>query len=75
MVVSLINPHDICYMAIRDFAETELDKSILRNGQTELATLDKALELPEGVEENNFFADWASLADNSGTVNVRNNFV
>lgn len=58
MVVSLINPHDICYMAIRDFAEAEQSKRILKNGKTELETLDKALELPEGVSKEQFFAEY-----------------
>lgn len=57
MVVSLINPHDICYMAIRDFAESDLDHLLLRKGTVELAALDKALEMPEGVSEAEFFAE------------------
>ncbi|MHC4070258.1 MAG: hypothetical protein ACYSR8_11930, partial [Planctomycetota bacterium] len=55
MVVSLINPHDICYMALRDFAETESEKRLLKHGTIELATLDKALQMPEGVSEDEFF--------------------
>ena len=58
MVVSLINPHDICYMAIRDFAEAEQSKRILKNGKTEVETLDKALELPEGISKEQFFAEY-----------------
>jgi choline-sulfatase len=55
MVVSLINPHDICYMAIRDFAETESEKRLVKRGKVELAALDKALEIPEGVSEDEFY--------------------
>ena len=55
MVVSLINPHDICYMAIRDFAETKSEKGILKRGRIEVETLDKALKMPEGVSEKEFF--------------------
>lgn len=58
MIVSLINPHDICYMAIRDFAETEEEKSITRNGKTEVATLDEALKIPEGISKTDFFAHY-----------------
>ena len=29
LVASFINPHDICYMAIRDFAETGLEKTLV----------------------------------------------
>jgi arylsulfatase A-like enzyme len=55
MVISLINPHDICYMAIRDFAETEHEKILLQKGKTELATLDEALKMPTGISEKEFY--------------------
>lgn len=55
MIVSLINPHDICYMAIRDFAVTEQDRSFLKNSKIELETLDEALQLPLGVSNEKFF--------------------
>ncbi len=58
MIVSLINPHDICYMAIRDFAESPLDSILLAKGQTELSELDRALKTPEGVCEEDFFANY-----------------
>ncbi|MFO8008469.1 MAG: sulfatase-like hydrolase/transferase [Candidatus Brocadiia bacterium] len=62
LVGSFINPHDICYMAIRDFAQCDFDHAILRNGDTELACLDKALERPEGVSEQEFFAEFCPPA-------------
>jgi len=55
MIVSLINPHDICYMAIRDFASTEVEKNLVKRGVTECAVLDKAMKMPKGVSENEFF--------------------
>ncbi len=55
MIVSLINPHDICYMAIRDFAETEEDHSILENGNVELKNLEEALQLPVNISIEKFF--------------------
>ena len=55
MVASFINPHDICYMAIRDFATSDFDHALLRNGETELAALDAALQRPEGVSDEEFF--------------------
>ena len=55
MVVSLINPHDICYLAIRDFASTESEKRLVKSGRIECATLDKALKIPEGVSEDEFY--------------------
>lgn len=58
MVVSLINPHDICYMAIRDFASSEQSKKIIEHGKIEVETLDEALKLPEGVTREQFFAEY-----------------
>jgi arylsulfatase A-like enzyme len=58
MVVSLINPHDICYMAIRHFATTSEEKAIMEHGSVECATLDKALQKPEGVSDEEFFAKY-----------------
>ncbi len=55
MIVSLINPHDICYMAIRDFASTDQEKLLLKIGELELATLDSALKRPKGITEEEFF--------------------
>ena len=56
MIVSLINPHDICYMAIRDFAVSDEEKAIIRNGKTEVTTLDEALAIPAGISRDEFFA-------------------
>lgn len=58
MVLSLINPHDICYMAIRDFNESARSKKIVENGKIEIATLDKALKLPDGISEEQFFTEY-----------------
>ena len=55
MIVSLINPHDICYMAIRDSASGESEKRLLNRGKVEIAMLDKAMKMPEGVSEDEFF--------------------
>lgn len=58
MIVSLINPHDICYMVIRDFAEGEQTQRLLEHGKTEVETLDKALQLPEGIDREEFFTNY-----------------
>ena len=55
LVASFINPHDICYMGVRDFAETDTENRCLRNAEVELATLDEALRLPENVARGDFF--------------------
>jgi choline-sulfatase len=57
LVASFINPHDICYMGIRDFGESDFDRLLLEKGEVELAALDWALERPPGVSEAEFFAD------------------
>jgi choline-sulfatase len=56
MVSSLINPHDICHMAIRDWATTDFDRVLCEKCVTEQETLDVALQRPEGVSEEEFFA-------------------
>ena len=58
LVASFINPHDICYMAIRDFADTEHAKGLIRRGTEEIATLDKALQIPEGVTHEEFLKNY-----------------
>ncbi len=55
LVASFINPHDICYMAIRDFAETEHARSLIERGEVEVATLERALQLPKGMSRDEFF--------------------
>ncbi|WP_238474642.1 sulfatase [Maribacter algarum] len=55
MMVSLINPHDICYMALREKATSEQDANILKRATVELTTLDSAMKIPEGVSSDEFF--------------------
>ena len=55
LVASFINPHDICYLAIRDFAITEQTGRLVAKGHTETATLDKALRTPDGIGAEKFF--------------------
>ncbi|MCF7976033.1 MAG: sulfatase-like hydrolase/transferase [Phycisphaerae bacterium] len=56
MVVSLINPHDICFMAIMDFEYTQARlEQARRNSKVEIAMMDQAMKRPEGVSEEEFF--------------------
>ena len=58
MVVSLINPHDICYQAIRAFPDdSAFNQQLLRNGAVELGCLDEALQPPLGVDYDTFLRD------------------
>lgn len=56
-VASLINPHDICFQAIRAFATDGLDRRILDMGAVELANLDEALRPPPGVDRETFLRE------------------
>ena len=55
LVASFINPHDICYMAIRDHAEGGEEPPILRYAKKELAELDNALALADAYSESEFY--------------------
>ena len=60
LVASFINPHDICYMAIRDYQN--LDRERLA---APLNALEAALKLPEGVSRDEFFEKYCPpLPDN-----------
>ena len=54
LVASFVNPHDICYMAIRDRPE-ERHKAVIAERKTPIVKLDQALELPPGVSEDEFY--------------------
>ena len=53
LVASFINPHDICFMAIGDYKE--IGRKRLSN---EMRALGTAMELPEGVSREEFFAKY-----------------
>ena len=55
LVASFINPHDICHMAIRDFAETPLERRLSQPDRIELKELDAALQIPDGMTKEEFF--------------------
>ena len=55
LVASFINPHDICHMAIRDFAETPLERRLSQPDRIELRELDAALRIPDGMTKEEFF--------------------
>ena len=61
LVVSLVNPHDICYMAIEDYDKAKNIKKL--GGEYNLDSsavnhLAWALQKPEGVSEEEFFAKY-----------------
>jgi choline-sulfatase len=56
LAASFINPHDICYMAIRDRAVSSFEKALVRNGKLPISRLDEALERPRGVSDDEFWS-------------------
>jgi len=57
MIVSLINPHDICYMAIWEAAGTgsDFEKRLAKSKGPHQLALSNALKMPDGVSEEEFF--------------------
>ena len=62
--VCLVNPHDICFMGMRDYVRTvklndaDLNKNerwLLSDDSEEMSELNTALQIPEGMSEEEFF--------------------
>ncbi len=65
LVASFINPHDICYMAIRDFQQTEEERKIIQSGKKPLEALDEALTISSHMTRTEFIeAHCPPLPDN-----------
>ncbi len=58
MTLSFINPHDICFMAIRDYTNTEEEKAMVGRSKKEISALESALKWPEGVSEEDFYSQY-----------------
>jgi choline-sulfatase len=56
LVASFVNPHDICYMSLNDYARAQGGVNPWGAAVTEAATLAKAMQLPPGVSREEFFA-------------------
>ena len=54
LMASFINPHDICFMAIRDHADDERRRQLARKNPDALRELDAALQLPPGMDREAF---------------------
>lgn len=55
MIASLINPHDICLMAIRDFANNPNDMFLAERMSVEIGEVDKAIAMSKEFDEQVFF--------------------
>jgi len=58
LFASFINPHDICMMALCDFATTDHEKLLVDICRTEQKTLDVVLQRPEDVDEGTFISQY-----------------
>ncbi len=54
LVASFINPHDICYHAISCFPNPRTER-LINNSPVEMETMREALQLPDGLSEEEFF--------------------
>ena len=58
MVVSLINPHDICFQAIAAFAEAgSWDRSLVDKAGVERANVEEILRVPAGVDAETWWRE------------------
>jgi choline-sulfatase len=55
LIASFINPHDICYMAIREHAKEDLQQRIMQNANVELQEIDAALAKVKDYPAETFF--------------------
>jgi len=58
LTLSFINPHDICFMALRDYTTSENERKYVGKATKEISALEKSLQIPEGVTEEDFFANY-----------------
>jgi len=58
LTLSFINPHDICYLALRDFTMSEKEKLLIQRSKKEIAALERALQIPDGISKEEFFSKY-----------------
>ena len=58
LTLSFINPHDICFMALRDYTSSQLERNYIGKATKEISALEKSLKIPEGVSEADFFSKY-----------------
>lgn len=56
LMVHLVNPHDICYMAIQESQADEHERRLVQSGGTAIATMNEARSLPDGMSQAEFYA-------------------
>lgn len=58
LTLSFINPHDICFMALRDYTTSPLERNYVNKATKEISALEKSLQIPEGISEDEFFSKY-----------------
>ena len=58
LTLSFINPHDICFMALRDYTSSQLERNYIGKATKEISALEKSLKIPEGVSEADFLSKY-----------------
>ncbi len=56
LVTSLINPHDICYLNMREFPVSDRIRYFLGKNKTELEEVERALEQRERISDETFYS-------------------
>lgn len=56
LMVHLVNPHDICYMAIQQSQADDHERKLVQTGGTAIATMNDACSLPAGMSDAEFYA-------------------
>lgn len=57
LVASFVNPHDICYMALREHAITPNERSIMERSPNEMRVLSEALATAKDIPEAAFWSE------------------
>lgn len=58
LTLSFINPHDICFMALRDFTTSEQEKTMIARSKKEVSALESALQIPQEITKEEFFSKY-----------------
>jgi arylsulfatase A-like enzyme len=61
LTASFINPHDICFMAINDYAADEQSRKTIQNGKVEGEQVKKALAMVDDIPEDIFWQEKCPL--------------
>jgi choline-sulfatase len=58
LTTSFINPHDICYMALKDYPKGMSAQRLANKAKPEIETLEKAMKIPKGIDSERFYNEF-----------------